>query len=70
MILFCLITVPPEISSRTNSELVAIVGRSLFIDCEGRGDPPPNITWYQNGQPLVFSNTVRSIRNGRYGHVT
>ena len=58
-------SVPPEISSRTKPELVAIVGRSVRIDCEGIGEPTPNITWLQDDKSLTFSNTLRSIRGGR-----
>ncbi|XP_052503745.1 LOW QUALITY PROTEIN: hemicentin-2 [Budorcas taxicolor] len=50
--------VPPTIAGTGEGPRVvkAVAGRPLTLECVARGYPPPTISWYHEGLPVVESN--------------
>lgn len=50
--------VPPTIEGTGEGPRVvkAVAGRPLTLECVARGYPPPTVSWYHEGLPLVESN--------------
>lgn len=50
--------VPPTIEGTGEGPRVvkAVAGRPLTLECVARGYPPPTISWYHEGLPVVESN--------------
>ena len=48
---------PPEITSRSQSEVTALEGHVLYLKCEATGIPPPIVTWRRNGHVIQNRTT-------------
>ena len=46
------IDIPPK-------DTFALVNETVELECKGRGDPTPTITWKKNDQPIDFANNRR-----------
>ncbi|XP_055255516.1 hemicentin-2 isoform X3 [Moschus berezovskii] len=57
---------PPTIwGSNETSEVAVMAGHPVWLLCEARGVPMPDITWFKDGDPLVPSTEVVYTRGGR-----
>eukprot|EP00794_Sanderia_malayensis_P010863 gene10863-12018_t len=52
---------PRILSGPTNREIAR--GSSLTFLCTTVGTPTPTVTWYKNGQPLVFSSRIKKLQD-------
>ncbi|XP_055948498.1 hemicentin-1-like isoform X2 [Argiope bruennichi] len=58
------VSVPPGIEENLKSkEYQVVLGKSVRIDCEASGTPPPTVTWLKNGLPLTDEDHVQFINN-------
>lgn len=38
----------------------------VTLECEGRGVPPPTVTWYRNGQDILSSRQTQYVERGHF----
>ena len=62
-VMICLVTVPPLISGETNvsRELEVTQHSAVTLECHAAGNPPPQISWLKNGNPLFLSPRSRLL---------
>ncbi|XP_053575699.1 immunoglobulin superfamily DCC subclass member 3-like [Bombina bombina] len=46
------------------ADSIAVRGRALTLNCQAEGEPPINITWYKNGNPLSGIPHIQQLSNG------
>ncbi|XP_077321381.1 immunoglobulin superfamily DCC subclass member 3-like, partial [Lithobates pipiens] len=46
------------------ADAVAVRNQPLTLHCLAEGEPPVNITWYKDGEPLPGSAHIQQLRNG------
>ncbi|GFS86545.1 protein sidekick [Nephila pilipes] len=73
------VIVDPIITLRPQRETVSEIGKTVQIPCTASGNPPPQVTWYRNAQPVeshpgerfeVLSNgtlTISALSGGDMG---
>nr|XP_042899314.1 hemicentin-1 isoform X1 [Parasteatoda tepidariorum] len=58
------VSVPPGIDDDEKfKEYQVVLGKSIRIDCDVSGTPPPTITWLKNGLPLTEKDNVKLIND-------
>ena len=60
--------VPPLIKIRNDSEIVAIMGNSISLDCSAAGIPIPRVSWRKNGKELI--NLHETMEVSHTGNLT
>ncbi|XP_065735248.1 hemicentin-2 [Phocoena phocoena] len=61
---------PPTIwGSNETSELAVMEGHPMWLLCEARGVPTPDIIWFKDGDPLLPSAGAVYTRGGRQLHL-
>ncbi|XP_061842088.1 hemicentin-1 [Nerophis lumbriciformis] len=57
------VLVPPSISGETTEprEVQATQDSAVTLECHAEGNPPPQISWLKNGQPLLLSPRTHLI---------
>ncbi|XP_043941249.1 hemicentin-1 [Protopterus annectens] len=55
---------PPIFDGDINSNRIESLGANAVLNCEVRGDPPPEIQWSKNGINIQISNRIRQLSNG------
>ncbi|XP_028442536.1 hemicentin-1 isoform X2 [Perca flavescens] len=60
------VNVPPVFRDRETSGNVSLVlSQSTSLVCDVIGSPTPVITWYKDGAPVVFSNSIQILDMGK-----
>lgn len=63
--LFC--PVPPSIKGgNTSTDVTALLDTVVTLECEGRGVPPPTVTWYRNGQAMLSNPQTQYVERGHF----
>lgn len=59
--------VPPTITGGRDkpSERKVILSKSLILECEAGGHPPPSLTWLKDGVPVRDGESIRVLEQGR-----
>ncbi|TRZ02412.1 hypothetical protein DNTS_034467 [Danionella cerebrum] len=59
--------VPPSIvsSSEAPTDMKVVLNKSLILECEADGHPPPSLTWLKDGSPVAVRESLRVLENGR-----
>lgn len=58
---------PPSIKGgNLTTEVTALVDTLVTLECEGRGVPPPTVTWYRNGVAILSSRQAQYVERGHY----
>ncbi|XP_048833472.1 hemicentin-1 isoform X1 [Brienomyrus brachyistius] len=59
--------VPPTIEGVLDTPVKrkVLAGRTLVLECEAGGHPPPTLTWLKDGIPLKSGDSVRVLQQGR-----
>nr|XP_032653549.1 hemicentin-2 isoform X2 [Chelonoidis abingdonii] len=61
-----LVYTPPTIlGSSERLQVVGLFNRPVGLQCEARGSPAPNITWFKDKQPIVSSARAAYAEGGR-----
>ncbi|XP_039667627.1 hemicentin-1 [Perca fluviatilis] len=57
---------PPTIAGGDDgpTERKVILSKSLFLECEAGGHPPPSLTWLKDGVPVRDGESVRLLEQG------
>nr|XP_054769474.1 hemicentin-1-like [Lytechinus pictus] len=55
--------VPPDIEEVVEETFSIVVGETVSLPCEVRGNPPPMVTWYKSGNPISVSNSMVITRD-------
>lgn len=59
--------VPPTIKGgNASTGVTALLGTVVTLECEGRGVPPPTVTWYRNGQAILSGRQTQYAEQGRF----
>ncbi|XP_063600047.1 hemicentin-1-like [Penaeus indicus] len=54
--------VPPDIDTiQEVNDHVAAVGEPVVFECDARGDPPPEVTWYRGSAPLEHHSRLQLL---------
>ncbi|XP_051803642.1 hemicentin-1 [Acanthochromis polyacanthus] len=58
---------PPTITRGDEgpTERKVVLGKSLILECEAGGHPPPSLTWLKDGVPVHDGESVRVLEQGR-----
>ncbi|XP_060933914.1 hemicentin-1 [Limanda limanda] len=58
---------PPTIAGGGDgpTEKTVILSKSLILDCEAGGHPPPSLTWLKDGVPVHDGESVRVLEQGK-----
>lgn len=58
---------PPTIAGGEDgpTERKVVLSKSLTLDCEAGGHPPPSLTWLKDGVPVRDGESVRVLQQGR-----
>ncbi|KAM9810462.1 hemicentin-1 [Neosynchiropus ocellatus] len=58
-----LVLIPPSISGETSlpREVQATQDTVVTLECQAKGNPPPQISWLKNGHPLLLSPRTRLL---------
>lgn len=57
--------VPPTIKGENASTgVVALLDTQVTLECEGRGVPPPTLTWYRNGLAVPSGRRSQYVERG------
>ncbi|KAJ0032742.1 hypothetical protein NQD34_002823 [Periophthalmus magnuspinnatus] len=60
------VNVPPDfVNSETSGNVSVVLNQPTSIVCDVTGSPPPVITWYKNGIPVVSSNSIQILDSGK-----
>ncbi|XP_049335709.1 hemicentin-1 isoform X1 [Astyanax mexicanus] len=59
--------VPPSITGGSDGpvEKKVVVSKSLTLECEAGGHPPPSLTWLKDGSPVNAGNNLQVMEQGR-----
>ncbi|KAI5614770.1 hemicentin-1 isoform X1 [Silurus asotus] len=59
--------VPPSIDGGVDGpvEKKVVVSKTLVLECEVAGHPPPSLTWLKDGSPVKTGENLRLIEQGR-----
>ncbi|XP_053341492.1 hemicentin-1 [Clarias gariepinus] len=59
--------VPPSISGGVDGPLekTVAVGKTLVLECDAAGHPPPSLTWIKDGSPVKTGENLRILKQGR-----
>lgn len=59
--------VPPSIAGGVDGpvEKKVVVSKTLVLDCEAAGHPPPSLTWLKDGSPVKAGENLRILEQGR-----
>ncbi|TSL47575.1 Hemicentin-1 [Bagarius yarrelli] len=59
--------VPPSISGGVAGavEKKVVVSKTLVLECEAAGHPPPSLTWLKDGSPVKVGQNLRLYEQGR-----
>ncbi|XP_031169752.1 hemicentin-1 isoform X2 [Sander lucioperca] len=59
--------VPPSIKGgNITTEVTALLDTVVTLECEARGVPLPSITWYRNGEAILYNRQVQYVERGHY----
>ncbi|XP_046908014.1 hemicentin-1 [Hypomesus transpacificus] len=59
--------VPPTIKGgNLTSEVTALLGATVTLECEARGVPLPAVTWYRNGAAVLSSRQAQYVDRGHF----
>ena len=62
---------PPVFTIEPNSTIIAVKGRSVTLNCNVDGNPPPRVDWTRNGKPVPSpADTRRLILPSGSLHIT
>lgn len=58
---------PPSIKGgNTSTDVTALLDTVVTLECEGRGVPPPAVTWYRNGQAVLSNLQTQYVERGHF----
>ncbi|XP_066533975.1 hemicentin-1 [Hoplias malabaricus] len=59
--------VPPSITGGSDGpmEKKVVVSKSLTLECEAGGHPPPSLTWLKDGSPVKAGENLQVLEQGR-----
>ncbi|MCJ8749980.1 hypothetical protein PDJAM_G00193750 [Pangasius djambal] len=59
--------VPPTIAGGVDGpvEKKVVVSKTLVLECEAAGHPPPSLTWLKDGSPVKAGENLRLLEQGR-----
>ena len=74
IVIICLLD-PPRCDGRKEKFIAKVVGSTVLIPCEVRGNPPPTIEWTLNGKKVIEGRfttttkglTIKALRRGDSG---
>lgn len=49
-----------------STDVTALLNAVVTLECEGRGVPPPTVTWYRNGQAVPSSRQTQYVERGHF----
>ncbi|XP_051581270.1 hemicentin-1-like isoform X1 [Myxocyprinus asiaticus] len=58
--------VPPSISGGSDgpTDMKVVLSKSLILECEAEGHPPPSLTWLKDGSPVTARENLRVLEQG------
>ncbi|XP_055020737.1 hemicentin-1 [Boleophthalmus pectinirostris] len=60
------VNVPPDfVNGETPGNVSVVLNQPTSIVCDVTGSPPPVITWYKDGIPVVSSNRIQILDSGK-----
>lgn len=67
LFLFCHHSVPPSITASSDgpTDMKVVLSKSLILECEAEGHPPPSLTWLKDGSPVAARENLRVLEQGR-----
>lgn len=67
--MYCNFTVPPKLDEKSASpgNMSVVLGQPIFIHCPVSGIPPPEVTWYKDGDLVLpeLDPNLRVLAEGR-----
>lgn len=59
--------VPPSVAGGVDGpvEKNVVVSKTLVLECEAAGHPPPSLTWLKDGSPVKVGENLRLLEQGR-----
>uniref|UniRef100_A0A8C1GCV3 Hemicentin-1 n=1 Tax=Cyprinus carpio TaxID=7962 RepID=A0A8C1GCV3_CYPCA len=59
--------VPPSITAGSDgpTDMKVLLSKSLILECEAEGHPPPSLTWLKDGSPVAARENLRVLEQGR-----
>ncbi|XP_016146102.1 hemicentin-1-like [Sinocyclocheilus grahami] len=59
--------VPPSITAGSDgpTDMKVVLSKSLILECETEGHPPPSLTWLKDGSPVAARENLRVLEQGR-----
>uniref|UniRef100_A0A673IBQ3 Hemicentin-1 n=1 Tax=Sinocyclocheilus rhinocerous TaxID=307959 RepID=A0A673IBQ3_9TELE len=59
--------VPPSITAGSDgpTDMKVVLSKSLILECEAEGHPPPSLTWLKDGSPVAVRENLRILEQGR-----
>lgn len=59
--------VPPSVAGGVDGPLEkkVVVSKTLVLECEAAGHPPPSLTWLKDGSPVKAGENLRLLEQGR-----
>lgn len=60
-------SVPPSITAGSDgpTDTKVVLSKSLILECEAEGHPPPSLTWLKDGSPIAVRESLRVLEQGR-----
>ncbi|XP_043555476.1 hemicentin-1 [Chiloscyllium plagiosum] len=59
------VLVPPNIEGNDATDTTVVIQNPLKLKCDATGNPPPNIMWLKDGQPIKTMAGVQILANGQ-----
>ncbi|ROL43461.1 Hemicentin-1, partial [Anabarilius grahami] len=59
--------VPPSITASSDgpTDMKVVLSKSLILECDAEGHPPPSLTWLKDGSPVAARESLRVLEQGR-----
>ncbi|XP_069798458.1 hemicentin-1 [Narcine bancroftii] len=71
--IYLTVYVPPTIKDGAGDFPLSIsvrTGSTAILECESNAIPPPFISWFKNGRPVIESSNIRTLANGQTLEIT
>ncbi|XP_032884067.1 hemicentin-1 isoform X2 [Amblyraja radiata] len=71
--IYLTVYVPPTIKDGPGDSPHSVsvrTGSTAMLECESNAVPPPIVTWFKNGRPVIQSSNIRILANGQTLEIT